>query len=82
MENPILEFRKSKGWSRPEFQKYSGLSYQTLRNLELGETKKLSQETLEYLSYVGIGSDIQQRLDEWRQEQQEARRRRVVKSEV
>ena len=63
MENPILAFRKAKGWSRPEFQKRSGISFQTLRNLELGETRKISPATMEYLACVGIGPDIQNRLD-------------------
>ena len=77
MENPILKFRKEKGWSRPEFLRRSGLSYQTLRNLEIGESKKLGPATLECLSFVGIGSEIQERLDEWRQEQQITRRNQV-----
>ena len=59
MENPILAFRRSKGWSRPEFQKRSGISFQTLRNLELGETRKISDITMEYLILAGIGQDIQ-----------------------
>ena len=77
MENPILEFRKEKGWSRPEFQRRSGLSYQTLRNLEIGESKKLSSATLECLSFVGIGLEIQELLDVWREYQQIARRNQV-----
>ena len=82
MGNPILEFRKIKGWSRPEFQRRSGISYQTLRNLEIGETKKLSDVTLQYLFCAGIDPDIQERLDEWREEQQEARRHKVIEGKV
>ena len=82
MENPVLAFRKSKGWSRPEFQKRSGLSYQTLRNLEIGETKKLSTATLEYLALAGIAPDIQDRLDEWREIQQAARRQQTTEGKA
>jgi transcriptional regulator with XRE-family HTH domain len=71
MENPILVFRRDKGWSRAEFQKRSGISYQTLRNLETGETRKISDATMQYLTCVGISTDIQARLDEWREKQQE-----------
>ena len=81
MENPILAFRKAQGWSRPEFQRRSGISYQTLRNLEIGETKKLSPETLECLSYVGIAPDIQEQLDEWRDIQQQSRRYQMFDGE-
>jgi transcriptional regulator with XRE-family HTH domain len=65
MENPILAFRKEKGWSRAEFQRRSGLSYQTLRIIETGATKRLAERTKECLSFVGIGDDIQDRLDLW-----------------
>ena len=82
MENPILAFRRSKGWSRPEFKRRSGISYQTLRNLEIGETQKISPATLEYLSYVGIGPDIQNRLDEWREQQQVARRHQASQGQI
>ena len=76
MENPILAFRKSMGWSRPEFQRRSGISYQTLRNLEIGETRKISEATMQYLNLVGIGADIQERLDKWREDQDEKRKAR------
>ena len=82
MENPILAFRKNKGWSRPEFQKRSGISYQTLRNLEIGETQRISIATMEYLTLAGIGPDIQKRLDEWREEQQKARRHQAIEGKV
>jgi len=82
MDNPILTFRKEKGWSRPEFQRRSGISYQTLRNLENGETKKISNATLECLSYAGIGSDIQDRLDEWREKQRENRIHQIFEDEI
>jgi transcriptional regulator with XRE-family HTH domain len=65
MENPILTFRKAKGWSRREFLRRSGLSYQTLRDLEIGETKQMTAQTKECLSFVGIGSDIQEKLNAW-----------------
>ena len=78
MENPILVFRKSKGWSRSEFQKRSGISFQTLRNLEIGETRKISPATMEYLACVGISPDIQEHLAEWRYTQQESRRQQLI----
>ena len=81
MENPILAFRRSKGWSRPEFQRRSGISFQTLRNLEIGETRTISPATMEYLVCVGIGSDIQERLDEWRDIQLQFRRCRMIDGE-
>jgi transcriptional regulator with XRE-family HTH domain len=74
MENPVLVFRKSKGWSRAEFLRRSGLSYQTLRDIEIGETKRITPKTQECFSFVGIGEDIQERLDKWRQYQLETRR--------
>jgi transcriptional regulator with XRE-family HTH domain len=74
MENPILAFRRAKGWSRPEFQKRSGISYQTLRNLEIGETRRISSATIQYLLNAGVDANIQERLDEWREKQQEIRR--------
>jgi len=75
MENPVLVFRKSKGWSRAEFLRRSGLSYQTLRDIEIGQTKRITPRTKELLSFVGIGADIQQQLDIWHHYQLEARRK-------
>jgi transcriptional regulator with XRE-family HTH domain len=74
MENPVLAFRKAKGWSRREFARRSGLNYQTLQNLEIGETKRITPQTKEYLSFVGIGEDIQERLSAWHQHLMENRR--------
>ena len=82
MENPVLLFRRGKGWSRPEFQRRSGISYQTLRNLEIGETKQISPATMEYLIIAGIGADIQERLDVWRDEQQKIRRNQATEGKV
>ena len=82
MENPILAFRKAKGWSRPEFLKRSGISFQTLRNLEIGETRRISDATMEYLACVGIGLDIQERLDEWHEKQHEARRHQTIEGKI
>jgi transcriptional regulator with XRE-family HTH domain len=65
MENPILAFREAKGWSRVEFLRRTGLSAQTLRAIEIGETKRLTERTKECLFFVGIGADIQDRLDLW-----------------
>jgi transcriptional regulator with XRE-family HTH domain len=65
MENPILAFRKAKGWTRGEFSRRTGLSYQTLRSIEIGETRRLTARTRECLSFVGIGADIQERLEVW-----------------
>ena len=78
MENPILEFRKSKGWSRMEFLMRSGISVYVLRDLEKGVTKRIGTATLECLALVGIGPEIQQRLDEWHSTQQEIRKRRAI----
>jgi transcriptional regulator with XRE-family HTH domain len=74
MKNPVLAFREAKGWSRREFLRRSGLSYQTLRDIEIGETKRLTDRTKECLSFVGIGSDIQERLDLWHEYQMQIRR--------
>jgi transcriptional regulator with XRE-family HTH domain len=74
MENPVLAYRKAKEWSRREFLKRSGLSSQTLRSIEIGETKRMTDHTRECLSLTGIGDDIQERLDLWHQHQQEKRR--------
>jgi transcriptional regulator with XRE-family HTH domain len=80
MENPILAFRKSKGWSRREFAKRSGLGYQALRDIEIGETKQMTDRTKECLSFVGIGADIQARLDVWHQIQEEKRRNGIFEN--
>lgn len=80
MDNPILAFRKAKGWSRAEFLKRSGLAYQTLRDIEIGETKRITPRTKEFLSFVGIGSDVQEQLDMWHHYQQEARRNGIFDS--
>jgi transcriptional regulator with XRE-family HTH domain len=75
MENPLLAFRNAKGWSRVEFLRRSGLSYQTLRTIEIGETKHLTDRTKECLAFVGIDVDgIQEQLDLWHEYQQEKRR--------
>ena len=80
MENPILSFRRSKGWSRAEFLRRSGLSYQTLRSIEIGETKQISLQTKEYLSFVGLGENIQDQLNIWHHNLLEARRNGTLDS--
>jgi transcriptional regulator with XRE-family HTH domain len=77
MENPVLAFRKAKGWSRRDFLKRSGLCFQTLRNIEIGETKHITPKTKECLMFTGIGADIQERLDAWHQYQLENRRKGI-----
>jgi transcriptional regulator with XRE-family HTH domain len=74
MENPVVAFRRSKGWTRREFLRRSGMSYQTLRNIEIGETKRMTDQTKECLSFTGIDANIQDRLDEWHQYRLENRR--------
>ena len=78
-ENPILALRKAKGWSRTEMSNKTGLNYQTVRALEIGSTKKISEKTLEGLSFVGIGEDIQKKLDNWHKEQNEERKSTMLK---
>jgi transcriptional regulator with XRE-family HTH domain len=78
MENPILAFRKEKGWTRREFFRRTGLTCQTLRDIEVGETKRISDRTKECLSFIGIGDDIQDRLDEWNRYLLEKRRKRDI----
>jgi transcriptional regulator with XRE-family HTH domain len=80
MKNPILAFRKEKGWSRVEFARRTGVSYQTLRSIEMGETKRMINRTKECLLFTGIGDDIQERLDLWHQYLQEKRRNGVFDS--
>jgi transcriptional regulator with XRE-family HTH domain len=80
MENPILEFRKAKGWSRVEFLKRSGFNCQTLRDIEIGATKRIKPQTQECLSLVGIGPDIQEQLNDWHRYQLENRRNGIFDS--
>ena len=79
MENPILEFRKSLGCTRTEFSTRTGIGYQVLRAAEMGATKRLSANTIECLSYVGIGEDIQQKLDDWHILKNEERKNLMLK---
>jgi transcriptional regulator with XRE-family HTH domain len=82
MENPLLAFRKAKGWSRTEFLRRSGLNHQTLRDIEIGATKRMTPQTQECLSFLGIiGADMQEKLDAWHQYQLETRRNGMSNSE-
>jgi len=79
MENPILVFRNSQKWSRAELSRKTGISFQVLRDLETGSTKRMSAKTLECLIYVGIDEDIQKKLDDWHEYQNEQRKNAFLK---
>ena len=79
IENPILVFRNSQGWSRTELSRKTGISFQVLRDLEIGFTKRMSARTLESLGYVGIDEDIQKKLDDWHEYQNEQRKNVMLK---
>ena len=78
-ENPIVAFRKAQNWSRTELARRTGLGCHTLRELEIGSTKRMSAKTLEYLSYSGIGEDIQKKLDTWHELRNEERKNAAFK---
>ena len=84
MENPILEFRKSKGWTRSELSRRTGVSCQVLRDMETGFVKRISTKTIESLNHVGLdGNEIRKKLQEWNSVQHESRKNTLsIKEDV
>ncbi|NSW84273.1 MAG: helix-turn-helix transcriptional regulator [Syntrophothermus sp.] len=80
-ENPLRIWRQRKGLSRRELAIISGLSYNVLNAIEVGNPKTISRQTLEKLIDVGVPGDIAGLYLRWRSRCRELLERKVAENE-
>ena len=59
--NPVLHLRQSRGLSRLEFARRTGVSYQTLHGIENGHNASLPDSFLRNLYKFGVDAAVFQR---------------------
>jgi transcriptional regulator with XRE-family HTH domain len=66
-QNPIVEFRKSKGWDQRQLALATGIGYGTILGLEKGMTQRLSEKVLLAFMKVGAPEDLDRQYAMWRE---------------
>ncbi len=65
-ENPIVSFRKARGWSRVDLSQITGIPYDSLYSIERGLIKALPFKVKQALAALDAPADMAQRYLDWR----------------